>query len=83
MGNTIKRTAAARLRGIRKSRTQELRWSIYGIVGGVLIGMFIGGIGVAILGRAFGIPSFAILAVLGALIGNRVGVEMDRAAWGK
>ncbi|MET4603679.1 uncharacterized protein YcfJ [Bradyrhizobium sp. JR4.1] len=82
MTNTMMR-AAATLRGIRKSRPKELRWSIYGVVAGVLVGASIGGIGVAILGGAFGISAAVVLGIIGGMIGNRVGVEKDRAVWGK
>jgi hypothetical protein len=68
----IKRTAAA-LRRFRKSRPRELRWSIYGMVGGALVGTFIGGIGIAALGSAFGVPASVILSVIGGMIGNRAG----------
>ncbi|WGD55642.1 hypothetical protein QA641_18210 [Bradyrhizobium sp. CB1650] len=82
MGDKIKRTAAA-LRGFRRSRPREFFWSIYGILGGVLVGASIGGIGIAVLGSAFGVPAFVIFAIIGGMIGNRVGVEKDRATLGK
>jgi predicted lipid-binding transport protein (Tim44 family) len=76
----IKRTAAA-IRSFRKSRPKEVRWSFYGMVMGALVGgAFVGGIGVAALGMAFGVPASVILAVIGGMIGNRVGVEKDKAA---
>lgn len=49
------------------------------MVAGVLVGASIGGIGVAVLGSAFGVPAFVIFAIIGAMIGNRIGVEKDRA----
>jgi uncharacterized protein YcfJ len=82
MRHKIKRTAAA-IRRFRKSRPREFRWSIYGSVVGALVGTFIGGIGVAALGIAFGAPASIILAVIGGMIGNRVGVEKDKAALGR
>jgi predicted lipid-binding transport protein (Tim44 family) len=76
----IKRAAAA-IRDLRKSRPGEFRWSIYGLGVGALVGaVFVGGIGIAALGTAFGAPASAILAVIGGMIGNRVGVEKDKAA---
>ncbi|WP_354180951.1 hypothetical protein [Bradyrhizobium sp. LA6.1] len=77
MRNKIVRAAAA-ICGIQKSRPKELRWSIYGVVAGVLAGSSLGGIGVALLGGAFGIPAAVVLGILGGMIGNRIGVEKDR-----
>jgi uncharacterized protein YcfJ len=66
--------------GFRKSRPKQFRWSIYGAAVGAFVGAFIGGVGVAALGVAFGMPAFIILAIVGGMIGNRVGVEKDNAA---
>lgn len=78
MKHTIKRGADA-IGGFRKSRPKEFRWSIYGIVVGALVGVFFGGVGIAALGGAIGVPASIILATVGGMIGNRVGVEKDRA----
>jgi len=75
--------AVAALRCVPKSRPKELRWSIYGVVAGVLLGASLGGIGVAILGGAFGLPAAVVLGIIGGMIGNRVGIEKDRAVWGE
>ena len=37
-------------------------------------------LGVAALGGALGVPASVILATVGGMIGNRVGVEKDKAA---
>ncbi|QIP05612.1 hypothetical protein [Bradyrhizobium symbiodeficiens] len=75
--------AVAALRCVPKSRPKELRWSIYGVVAGVLVGASLGGIGVAIHGGAFGFPAAVVLGTIGGVIGNRIGLEKDRAVWGK
>lgn len=82
MRHKIKRTAAV-MRGFRNSRPKEFRWSLYGAGVGALIGASIGGIGVAALGGAFGVPAFVVLAVVGGMIGNRVGVEIDKGTPGQ
>ena len=61
MKHAIKRGAQA-IHGFRKSRPREFRWSIYGIVVGALVGAFVGGVGVAALGSALGVPASVILA---------------------
>lgn len=78
MKQTIKRGADV-IRGFSKSRPREFRWSIYGMVVGAFAGVFIGGVGIAALGVAVGVPAFIILAIVGGMIGNRVGVEKDNA----
>ena len=40
-------------------------------------------LGVAALGGALGVPASVILATVGGMIGNRVGVEKDKAAPGQ
>ncbi len=82
MKHTIKRGADA-IRGFRKSRPREFHWSIYGMAVGALVGAFVGGVGVAALGGALGVPASVILATVGGMIGNRVGVEKDKAAPGQ
>jgi predicted lipid-binding transport protein (Tim44 family) len=79
MRQTIKRGAVA-VRGLSKSRPREVRWSIGGAAVGALAGIFLGGVGIAALGTAFGVPAFVILAIVGGMIGNRVGVEKDNKA---
>lgn len=40
--------------------------------------VFIGGVGVAAMGSAVGVPAALIGGVLGGLIGNRFGISRDR-----
>jgi hypothetical protein len=79
MKQTIKRGAVVFL-GLHRSRPKEVRWSVGGVIVGVLAGLAIGGVGVAALGTAFGVPAFAVLAFVGVMVGNRVGVEKDNKA---
>ena len=44
---------------------------------GVGLGFVIGGIGIAIMGTAIGIPAFVVMLVLG-WCGWRVGTQLDR-----
>lgn len=62
----------------RRSRPKEVYWSTAGIVAGAASGFLIGGVGIAAGGSAVGIPAAFILAIVGGLIGNRIGVEIDR-----
>lgn len=61
-----------------KKNPNETKWSIVGIAVGMLAGLFIGGVGIATMGGAFGIPAALILAFVGGMIGNRYGVGKDR-----
>ena len=61
-------------------RPKEIRWTLYGAAAGFIGGFLIGGVGIAAMGSATGLPACIVLGVLGALIGNRVGVERDKAA---
>jgi hypothetical protein len=59
----------------------EIRWSIGGAIVCAIAGALIGGVGIAAGGGARGISALAvlaILAVLGAIIGSRIGVEIDK-----
>jgi hypothetical protein len=53
---------------------------MYGIGAGLLVGASVGGIGVAVLGGAFGVPASVVLAAVSGMIGNRIGVERDNIA---
>lgn len=52
--------------------------SVGGTVLGIVAGLLIGGIGIAAMGDDVGVPASVILALIGAIIGNRAGVELDR-----
>lgn len=67
--------------GIARSRAKECRWSIYGFLVGALLGaLFIGEVGIAVLGGAVGVSAWAVLGFIGLLIGNRVGTGKDKSA---
>jgi hypothetical protein len=59
---------------------QEIKNTAAGIATGFLAGAAIGGIGVAFMGGAVGVPGAAVLAVAGGFVGNRVGISTDRRA---
>jgi hypothetical protein len=78
MKDRLRRVAVAIWVFVR-SRPKECRWSIYGFVVGALSGvLFIGGVGIAALGGAVGASAWAILGVIGGMVGNRIGVEKDK-----
>ena len=59
----------------------EIRWSIGGAIVCAIAGTLIGGVGIAAGGSAIGVSVLcvlAILALLGAIIGSRIGVEIDK-----
>jgi hypothetical protein len=64
--------------GFQKSRPKEFRWSIFGMTVGAVAGTFVGGIGIAALGTAWGLWGWLVFAVGGGVIGNRIGIEKDR-----
>ncbi|KQQ72442.1 hypothetical protein ASF70_13000 [Rhizobium sp. Leaf321] len=61
-----------------KARPAETIWSIIGAVGGAILGLMIGGVGIAAMGGAKGVPAAIILALLFGVIGNRYGISKDR-----
>lgn len=63
---------------LAKARPQEVRWSLIGAVAGAAIGFAIGGVGIASMGGAVGIPAAVILAAIGGMLGNRYGISRDR-----
>lgn len=56
----------------------EWRLTITGLVLGVVLGLSMGGVGIAAKGTAIGLPAGLVLGLLMALVGNRVGIEWDR-----
>ncbi|MEH2546890.1 cytochrome c biogenesis protein CcdA [Bradyrhizobium sp. AZCC 2262] len=79
LSNAIKRWIGA-VSDFRKARPKEFYWSIFGAAAGFLIGLLVGGVGVAALGGAIGVSAYYVLPVVGVAIGNRVGIWRDRAA---
>ncbi|MDX0599619.1 hypothetical protein GOD17_31730 [Sinorhizobium medicae] len=71
-------SGAQKITAAAKARPAETRWSLIGVAAGALIGLMIGGIGVAAMGGAAGIPAALILAVVGGVVGNRYGISKDR-----
>ena len=64
-----------------KVRPKEAGWSIVGVAFGVIAGLTIGGVGIATSGGATGLSKLAvvlILAAIGGLIGNRVGIWIEQ-----
>ncbi|MDX1216287.1 hypothetical protein GOL99_12155 [Sinorhizobium medicae] len=61
-----------------KARPAETRWSLIGAAAGVVLGLLIGGVGIAAMGGAAGVPAAVILALVGGVIGNRYGISKDR-----
>lgn len=62
-------------------RRNEVCWSIVGVTVGAIAGSAVGGVGIATAGSATGVPRLVVLlvlAVVGGLIGNRVGIWIDR-----
>ena len=69
---------AQKLSAAAKARPAETRWSLIGAAAGAVLGLLIGGVGIAAMGGAKGVPAAVILALLGAFIGNRYGISKDR-----
>jgi hypothetical protein len=57
---------------------QELRLTAAGLVLGLVVGLYVGSVGIAAKGTAHGVPAALVLGALFALIGNRIGVAFDR-----
>lgn len=72
-----------RLRTLWRSRllvATEWRWSVGGVAVGGLSGLMLGGVGIAFGGNAFGLPGIVVGAVLGLMVGNRLGIQIERWA---
>jgi uncharacterized protein YcfJ len=52
--------------------------AVLGLVIGLIVGAQVGGIGVALMGTAFGIPGVLVMLV-GGFIGYRIGRRIDQA----
>ncbi|NEH55254.1 hypothetical protein GR198_05770 [Rhizobium leguminosarum] len=71
-------SGAQKVAAAAKARPAETRWSLIGAVVGVFLGLLIGGVGVAAMGGAAGVPAALILALVGGIVGNRYGISKDR-----
>ncbi|MDR6664003.1 hypothetical protein [Rhizobium sp. 1399] len=69
---------AQKISGAAKARPAETKWSIIGAAAGAILGLLIGGVGIAAMGGAAGVPAALILAVIGGVVGNRYGISKDR-----
>lgn len=71
-------SGARKVAAAAKARPAETRWSVIGAAAGALMGLLIGGVGIAAMGGAAGVPAAVILALVGGIIGNRYGISKDR-----
>jgi hypothetical protein len=69
----MKRALTNRLIGFRRwTTTREVRWTFGGAAIGVLVGLMVGGVGIAMMGSAFGLPGWAVFGVVFGLAGRQV-----------
>lgn len=61
-----------------RARPAETYWSIIGAAVGAVLGLLVGGVGIAAMGGAAGVPAAVILALVGGVLGNRYGISKDR-----
>lgn len=71
-------SGAQKVSAAAKARPAETRWSIIGAVAGAIVGLLIGGVGIAAMGGAVGVPAALIFALIGGVFGNRYGISKDR-----
>jgi predicted lipid-binding transport protein (Tim44 family) len=71
-------SGAQKISAAAKARPAETRWSLIGAAAGAVLGFLIGGIGIAAMGGAAGVPAAVILALVGGVLGNRYGISKDR-----
>lgn len=69
---------ARKVAAAAKARPAETRWSLIGVFVGIAFGLLIGGVGIAAMGGAKGVPAAVILALVGGFVGNRYGISKDR-----
>lgn len=69
---------AQKVAAAARARPAETRWSIIGAVAGAVLGLLVGGVGIAAMGGAAGVPAAVILALVGGVLGNRYGISRDR-----
>ena len=74
----VLKKSAVRAAAFAKGRPSEITGTAIGTIAGVAAGLLIGGVGIVALGGAFGLSASAILALVGGLVGNRIGMERDR-----
>jgi predicted lipid-binding transport protein (Tim44 family) len=69
---------ARKLAAAAKARPAETRWSLIGAAAGAVLGLVVGGVGIAAMGGAAGVPAAVILALVGGVLGNRYCISKDR-----
>lgn len=69
---------ARKVAAAAKARPEETRWSLIGAAAGAILGLLVGGVGIAAMGGAAGVPAAVILALIGGIVGNRYGISKDR-----
>jgi predicted lipid-binding transport protein (Tim44 family) len=69
---------AQKVTAAAKGRAAETRWSLIGAAAGAVLGLLVGGVGIAAMGGAAGVPAAVILALVGGVLGNRYGISKDR-----
>ncbi|PDT50936.1 MULTISPECIES: hypothetical protein [Sinorhizobium] len=69
---------AQKVTAAAKARPAETRWSLIGASAGAVLGLLVGGVGIAAMGGAAGVPAAVILALVGGVLGNRYGISKDR-----
>ncbi|WP_428427297.1 hypothetical protein [Pararhizobium sp.] len=71
-------SATKKVSAAARARPSETRWSLIGGAAGAVLGLMVGGVGIAAMGGGAGVPAAVILAVVGGVIGNRYGISKDR-----
>ncbi|MBB3520974.1 hypothetical protein [Rhizobium sp. BK456] len=71
-------SGAQKVTAAAKARPAETRWSIIGAAAGAILGLLVGGVGIAAMGGAAGVPAAVIFALIGGVVGNRYGISKDR-----
>ncbi|MBC2806982.1 hypothetical protein C3Y94_028025 [Rhizobium ruizarguesonis] len=71
-------SGAQKVAAAAKARPAETRWSLIGAAAGAILGLLVGGVGIAAMGGAAGVPAAVILALIGGMVGNRYGLSKDR-----
>lgn len=69
---------ARKVAAAAKARPEETRWSLIGAAAGAILGLLVGGVGIAAMGGAAGVPAAVILGLIGGIVGNRYGISKDR-----
>jgi hypothetical protein len=63
-----------------KRHQKEVLWTAGGVICGLLVGLMVGNLGIALRGGAVGVSAAVILSVFFGLACNRIGVGKDRSS---